>query len=339
MSLDKQNYKIDEKLKKAYINSFNGVSDEIYYLIIICTKILRCDVETKLIEADIDRLYDEFVYFKYYSKMSKDYLLDFFMPLMLASRGFDNYEETAKNLSEKLCRFYGIEGKKYEYIMDVFCYDIIMRNLLMENFDMLDILNKVKDGLIEFNPYMDSKIDNVKFQVKKIKYIENLHKCIDNYEFEITYDICETGIGVVDVLQCAFNEEYFENYSRKSDYGIISVYNVLKSLMDSENKADEKIETAENFKSSIYRSFIKAMAEHLLRIRYGQVKIGKYNLKASPREFLNREVGEEFADPILSRVKIDSREVIKEDGNSRIAVELSTKTGKYRFEYKIVENR
>lgn len=102
MNLDKESYKIDEKLKKAYINSFNKVSDEIYYLIIIATKILRYDFEKRTVEADIDRLYDEFVYFKYYSEMSKDYLLNFFMPLILASRNFEGYESTVKDLSEKL---------------------------------------------------------------------------------------------------------------------------------------------------------------------------------------------------------------------------------------------
>ena len=108
MSLTKENYKIDEKIKRAYISSFNNVSDEVYYLILIASKIVRYDFEKKLIKADIKRLYDEFVYFKYYSEMSKDYLLNFFMPIILVNRNFEAYEEVAKELEEKLCRFYGI---------------------------------------------------------------------------------------------------------------------------------------------------------------------------------------------------------------------------------------
>lgn len=343
MNLDKESYKIDEKLKKAYINSFNKVSDEIYYLIIIATKILRYDFEKRTVEADIDRLYDEFIYFKYYSEMSKDYLLNFFMPLILASRNFEGYESTVKDLSEKLCKFYGFESKKYEYTIDVFCYDIIIRNLLIGNKDMLDILNKIKDEIIDFNPYKESKIDNVKFQMAKIKYIELIHKCIDSYEIEENYGVYESSIEIIDILQYVFNEDSFATYSKKDDSGCKSVYNLLSAFVKDLEIIDNSKENLEevyyiNMKSNIYKDFIKAMANHLLRVRYGKVSIGKYNLKSSPKDFLKRVLGEAFSDPILSMVKVQSREVVDENSERKIVLKLSTKTGEYKFEYKIIDN-
>ena len=91
-------------------------------------------------------------------------------------------------------------------------------------------------------------------------------------------------------------------------------------------------------KSNIYKDFIKAMANHLLRVRYGKVSIGKYNLKSSPKDFLKRELGEAFSDPILSMVKVQSREVVDENSERKIVLKLSTKTGEYKFEYKIIDN-
>lgn len=340
--MDIKNYKIDEKIKRAYIESFKGISDEMYYLIIICTKILRCNEETISVDADIDRLYDEFVYFKYYSSMSGDYMLNFFMPLMVASRNFESYEPVAKNLAEKLCRFYGNESAKYDYILDVFCYDIILRNLLADNKEILESLNKIKDGLIGFNPYADSKLDNVKFQMKKIKYIEKIHKCIDSIEFGEKVSKCETGIGVIDILQFIDDKDYTEKICSSGNSGFLSVYNVVKYLTDVSQKDDYKRENEikivnESLKSSKYREFIEAMSEHLLKLRYGKVNVKKYSVKASPRQFLDREIGDEFIDPILSKVKLDSRETVQENGENKIVINILAKTGEYKFEYRIKE--
>lgn len=336
MSLEKENFKIDEKLKKAYIKSFYGTSDEIYYLIIIATKILRYDFEEKSVQVDIDRLYDEFVYFKYYSEMSNSYLLDFFMPIILVNRSFEHYEKIAKDLAEKLCRFYGFEDRKYQYTIDIFCYDMIIRNMLISKVNMLEILNKIKDELIEFNPYINSKTDNIKFQIEKIRYIEQIHKCIDSYEIDKNEDLYETDIVIIDIFQCIFDKNFFEKYSKKKDYGVISVYNLLFTLNGNSKEVSFNIDI--DMKSSIYKNFIEAMSEHILRIRYGKVKLVKYNIKASPKDFLNRELEEEFSDPILNRVKIESRKIVDEGNKKKIILKLSTKTGLYKFEYRLIEN-
>ncbi len=335
MSLTKENYKIDEKIKRAYISSFNNVSDEVYYLILIASKIVRYDFEKKLIKADIKRLYDEFVYFKYYSEMSKDYLLNFFMPIILVNRNFEAYEEVAKELAEKLCRFYGIEGEKYKYILDIYCYDSIVRNMLIEKKDMLDNLKKIKDALIEFNPYRDNKIQNLKFQIEKIKYIEVLHKLIDSYEIEEKNSLYTTGIGILDVFQAIYSQDACMEYSQKEDDGLRSLYYVLLSLL--EDKTEENSEDLDyKKKSNSYRKFIQDMAEHILKIRYGRVKISPYIKKASPKAFLEKEVGEEFFDPILNMARLESREILQEAGQKKIEIKLSSKTGIYKFQYKLL---
>lgn len=327
MSNENRNIKLDKKIENAYINSFSGIEGEVYYLMLIGSKILLSNKASRKIDIDIDRLFDEFVYFKYYSKMSRTYLLNFFMPLIFVSRGFENFCMQTVDMADKLCRFYGIENKKYEYVIDVFCYDKIIRSLISEKKDILEILNDIKEGLIEINPYQLNKSENVRFQMVKIKYIETLHRIIDNYEIEKSNCVYETEIPILYLLQCSFGYEYDEEKINNS--GEKSVFNLISILLDSEKNHIEK----DNIK---YYNFVNAMAEYILKLRYAEIDSKKYNLKSSPRKFINMEAGDEFIDPILNKAQIISKEIIKEDGISKYFIQVSTKTGIYEFKYNIV---
>lgn len=323
MNLEKGNYKIENLIKEGYISSFQAVSDELYYLILICTKVLQCSKGSRNISIDTDRLYDEFVYFKYYTSMSDDYLLNFFMPLMIANRSFESYEQELIELIDKLCKFYGSEGEKYDYTIDVFCYDIIIRKLLLSKTDMLEILYEIKDKLIEFNPYSFDKKKNVHFQIKKIKYIEKIHKCIDNYEIEKKETFFESEIKLIDILQCVYNVKDVDIILSRMDYGSKSVYNFIKRLL----KTDSEEETIKN------KKFIEAMGDYLIKLRNAEINSKKYKFNSSPKAFLNKNIGDEFIDPILNQAQIVSKKIEKEKGEDIYIIDVSTKTGDYRFRY------
>ncbi|MEG0250502.1 MAG: hypothetical protein RR561_06550 [Peptostreptococcus sp.] len=324
MSLDRVGYKIDSTIKDAYRASFQTVDNEIYYLMLICTKVLYCNKGHRKITVDIDRLYDEFVYFRYYSKMSDDYLLNFFMPLMVVSRSFENYEEEALSLIEKLCKFYNLPNKKYDYTMDLLCYDIVFRKLLLSDTAMIEILYEIKDKLIEFNPYKLNKKENIKFQIRKIKYIENIHKCIDHYEIEKKESFFESEIKLIDILQCAYDVEDVDKSLENMDCGSISVYNFIKKV--SESKGSDSLEIKNE-------KFIDAMGDYLIKIRNIEVNTKKYNASSNPKSFLNMNIGDEFVDPILNQAKILYKDIEKEDGEDKYIIEVSTKTGNYKFRY------
>lgn len=175
--------KIDENIKRVYISSLENCSKEVYYLTLIGTKILSS--QGRSIGIDYERLYDELVYFKYYSEMSDENLLDFFMPLILVSRGYSNYEKDAIELADKLTTFYKRKEKFNEYVLDVFCYDIVLRNAINDRRDFNEVVEEIKAALLGFNPFSEDKLKNVKFQMVKIKYIEEAHRLEDRDEESI----------------------------------------------------------------------------------------------------------------------------------------------------------
>src|SRR3712207_5583112 len=175
--------RIDNLIKKSYLSSFATNSEEISYLILIMTKVIGSDRSKKKNYLDIDRLYDEFVYFKYYSEMTATYLLPFTLPLVFVNRSYESYREDMIDLISKLTRFYKIENKKYEYILDNYIYDIVYRHMLLKDFsEPVVLLEKIKGKIVEYNPFEDNKNENIRLQMKKIGYIDDLHKLVRYFE-------------------------------------------------------------------------------------------------------------------------------------------------------------
>ncbi|WP_101772439.1 hypothetical protein [Peptostreptococcus faecalis] len=319
MSLTKIQDKDGEIIKKAYKSAFMGVSNNISYLINICTKILFKENESRKVTIDSDRMYDEFVYLKYYSNSEYIYLLNFFLPLILSNRSFDSYSGVFVDLVEKICRFYKSEDKKCGYILDIFCYDILIRNLLVNKDSKLeDIMVDIKNEIVKYNPTINEKITYLEFQKLKIKYISEIHEIIKKYEKEESSEQAEdySSVTIFRIIESI----YENNITAIHDDGEKSVFNTILTLR------------GEDVKGSTYSDdFVQAMSEYLNKIRYGQISTNKYIGKSSPRIFLNMNIGDKIKDPILNNIEIIS----KEKQGDKFIIKISTKTGFYDFRYSV----
>lgn len=286
---------------------------EVFNLILIATKILSCDKDSKKIDVDIDRLFDEFRYFQYYQERTDVYLLSFFLPLLLVTRSVETSKDIIVDLADKLCTFYRIPDKKMEYILDAFCYDRVIRNKLAKKTVGYDIFEEIKDDLISLNANFESKKENLKFHMVKIKYIEELHRYMDDENYRgnnIFFEILNSVVGGYDF------EEYFDaSVSYNVDSGVYSVYN---SITENEEVEDE---------------FLKLMADYLLKIRYFNLPTRKYKRQERVQNFSVMNIGDVFVDPILNRGRIKNIEMI----NDYKYVTLETKTGEYKFKYSLVK--
>lgn len=358
-----QKYNVDNLIKKVYVSSFGSENRDIEYLILICTKVISNNIKTREISINIDRLYDEFIYFKYYSERRRIYLLNFFLPLILVNRSFENYSHIAVDLVDKITKFYGYESEKYRYLLDLFCYDFIFRKLLSkEELDLESLFMNIKESIILFNPYMDNRKDNVKFQVEKIKYINSIHKLIGDCEKGIDlktniviFDIflklylksMDDGSYIFDELPGnglnnlkknsniyngdAKKENYQKGYAHKEDLGIISIENTLKELMQIRENTISEVRQAKNEDVQNTRiDFIKAMSDYIIRIRNFEIQTKPYDEKTTPRKFLNLNVGDKISDPIFNNVEVISKLIV----DNCCIMELKTKTGKYKLTFK-----
>lgn len=356
-------YNVDNLIKKVYVSSFGSENRDIEYLILICTKVISNNIKTREISINIDRLYDEFIYFKYYSERRKIYLLNFFLPLILVNRSFENYSHIAVDLVDKITKFYGYESEKYRYLVDLFCYDFIFRKLLSkEELDVESLFMNIKESIIIFNPYTNNRKDNVKFQVEKIKYINSIHKLINDYEKGmdlktniVIFDIflrlylksIDDGSYIFEELSSdglnnlkqnsdiytddAKKNNFQKGYIHKEDLGIISIENTLKELMQIRENAISETRQAENEDVRKTRiNFIKAMSDYIIKIRNFEIQTKSYNGKTTPRKFLNLNVGDKISDPIFSNAEVISKLIV----DNCCIVDLKTKTGKYKLTFK-----
>ena len=170
---------------------------------------------------------------------------------------------------------------------------------------------------------MDKK-ENIQFQVRKIKYIESIHKCIDHYEIEKKENLFESKIKIIDILQCVYTVEGVDKTLEYMDYGSISVYNFISSIFGA--KESDVLEMKN-------KNLVDAMGDYLIKIRSMEINTKKYVSSSSPKSFLSMDIGDEFLDPILSKAKIISKNIEKVNGEDIYTIEVSTKTGKYEFRY------
>ena len=110
------NDRVKNIIRSSYLSAFDGGTREISYLILIGTKIISGNKSNNANSVDIDRLYDELVYYKYYSSITDIYLLNFTLPLILTSRAYGLYQDQVIDLLGKVTKFYKQEYRKYDYI-------------------------------------------------------------------------------------------------------------------------------------------------------------------------------------------------------------------------------
>ncbi len=344
------NDRVKNIIRSSYLSAFDGGTREISYLILIGTKIISGNKSNNANSVDIDRLYDELVYYKYYSSMTDIYLLNFTLPLILTSRAYGLYQDQVIDLLGKVTKFYKQEYRKYDYILDQYIYDSLYRYTLVNSkFDILEFLYVIKEKLLIFNPYKYNKKENIGLQVRKIKYIDDLHSLISY--FEIGEERCQKEIKLNSSFLTLLREAY-DGDGIIVDMGLESVKSVITNLLyieDKNYKIEENIKykdvlnmkefTKDSYNirediSGLDLSFIQSMADYCIRLRNNEINSIKYRdiykQKSSPKKLLEYGVGDVFMDPVLNRSQV----LTKEYKNQLCEMKIKTKTGIYEFVFR-----
>ena len=344
------NDRVKNIIRSSYLSAFDGGTREISYLILIGTKIISGNKSNNANSVDIDRLYDELVYYKYYSSITDIYLLNFTLPLILTSRAYGLYQDQVIDLLGKVTKFYKQEYRKYDYILDQYIYDSLYRYTLVNSkFDILEFLYVIKEKLLIFNPYKYNKKENIGLQARKIKYIDDLHSLISY--FEIGEERCQKEIKLNSSFLTLLREAY-DGDGIIVDMGLESVKSVITNLLyieDKNYKIEENIKykdvlnmkefTKDSYNirediSGLDLSFIQSMADYCIRLRNNEINSIKYRdiykQKSSPKKLLEYGVGDVFMDPVLNRSQV----LTKEYKNQLCEMKIKTKTGIYEFVFR-----
>lgn len=218
----------DSIIKKLYIKSYESdkagnvdLSLPKNRLISIGVKILDNSPKGSL-SYDLDRLYDELVYFNHYSQKGETCPLNFFLPMILANRSYETYEASLLDLADKIQTYYSSLDRLDDYIIQVQAYDRLIRAYIrsggqsMEGDKLISILRDMKDGLVAYNLPKKTKKETINFQLKKLKCIGKIHKIIDSMERISTYNVDKStnkadkstsniGISIVDIDMPTYN--------------------------------------------------------------------------------------------------------------------------------------
>lgn len=215
-------------IKKLYIKSYE--SDQAGHvdlslpnnrLISIGVKILDNSSKGPL-SYDVDRLYDELVYFNHYSQKEEACPLNFFLPMILVNRSYETYEASLVDLADKIQTYYGPLDRLDDYIIQVQVYDRLIRAYIrsggqsIEGDKFIPILRDIKDGLVAYNLPKKTKKETINFQLKKLKYIGKIHRLIDSMEGISTYNVVKStnkadkstsniGISIDDIGTSTYN--------------------------------------------------------------------------------------------------------------------------------------
>lgn len=218
----------DSIIKKLYIKSYE--SDQAGYVDLSLSKNRLISIGLKILDNsfkgslsyDLDRLYDELVYFNHYSQKGETCPLNFFLPMILANRSYETYEASLLDLADKIQTYYSSLDRLDDYIIQVQAYDRLIRAYIrsggqsMEGDKLISILRDMKDGLVAYNLPKKTKKETINFQLKKLKYIGKIHKIIDSMEGISTYNVDKStnkadkstsniGISIVDIDMPTYN--------------------------------------------------------------------------------------------------------------------------------------
>lgn len=348
----------DKIIKKLYIKSYEpdkygqvDLSLPNNRLLTIGVKILDNSSKGPL-TYDVARLYDELVYFNHYSHKGEACPLNFFLPMILVNRSYVTYESSLLDLAGKILSYYGRLGRLDDYILQVISYDRLIRAYIrsggqsLEGDRLIPILRDIKAGLVAYNLTKETKRETIDFQLKKVKYIEKIHRLIDSLEGVSTYNIDmsshntnmddldifdriawleggqEGGDSLTRVLAYILG---YENVSVKVDN---EAFGYLRSDLEEDDKGYERSMYGEEIG---YKAFVSSMADYLLDLRNRDKITRKYGARSSPKHFLSEDVGYQGQDPILNRYRILEK---AREGNS-YRVRLATKSGLYDMIYNI----
>lgn len=218
----------DSIIKKLYIKSYE--SDKAGHVDLSLPKNRLISIGVKILDNsfkgslsyDVDRLYDELVYFNHYSQKGETCPLNFFLPMILANRSYETYEASLVDLADKIQIYYSSLDRLDDYIILVQTYDRLIRAYIrsggqsIEGYKLIPILTDIKDDLVAYNHPKKTKEETINFQIKKLKYIGKIHRLIDSMEGISTYNVDKStnkadkstsniGISIDDIGMSTYN--------------------------------------------------------------------------------------------------------------------------------------
>lgn len=218
----------DSIIKKLYIKSYE--SDKAGHVDLSLPKNRLISMGVKILDNspkgslsyDVDRLYDELVYFNHYSQKGETCPLNFFLPMILVNRSYETYESSLLDLAGKILSYYGRLDRLDDYMIQVQAYDRLIRAYIrsggqsIKGDKLIPILTDIKDDLVAYKLPKKTKKETINFQIKKLKYIGKIHRLIDSMEGISTYNVDKStnkadkstsniGISIDDIGMSTYN--------------------------------------------------------------------------------------------------------------------------------------
>lgn len=303
----------DNIIKKAYISAFDINEKSIKDLMIINTKCLVDNSTQRYIYIDNNRLKDELIYYKYYGERPEhNNLLNVLLPVILSNTNILKSEEESLDLIQKYVRYLKKEEYLFEYILSTVVYNNIIHKIIVDkNIKYEELLQDTKQRIIGFSINLD-KMNTIKFQMARIKAIQEIDKYIDLKVEDYNEDkiLCSMLNILYDI--------YIENREVKNE-GIKSIKkSILSILGEEENLNIDNID------------FVLSMSQYIIKLRKYKINKKNYYKNADPKSLIKLEVGETALDPILNQITI----VSKNFSENILNINIKSKSGIYQLKFK-----
>ena len=303
----------DDIIRKSYIAAFDVADKGLRDLIIINTKCLVDDNTQRFIYMDNNRLKDELIYYKYYGETpSYKNILNILLPIILSNTNIQKSEEVVIDLIQKYVKYFKREEYLFEYILSAVVYNNVIHKIIEDkNIKYQELLQNIKQRIIGFSISLD-KMKTIKFQMARIKAIQEIDKYID-LKIE-DYNDDKIVCSILNILY----DIYIENREAEND-GVSSMKKAILSILG--NEENPNIDNID---------FVLSMSQYIIKLRKYKINKKIYDKNADPRNLISLEAGDTALDPILNQITI----VSKNFSNNILHINIKSKSGIYELKFK-----
>lgn len=303
----------DNIIKDSYTFAFDIGDKNLKDLIIINTKCLVDDNKQRYVYIDNKRLKDELIYFRFYGeKIEYNNILNILLPTILSNTNIKRSEDEVVDLIQKYIKYFKKEECAFDYILGSVLYNTIIHKLIEnKNVEYGELLQIMKERIIEFQVELD-KINTIKFQMERIKIIQEIDKYIDLKVEE--YNDNQIVGSLLNILY----DIYIENREVPNE-GIKSMKKSILSILG--EKSNNDIDNID---------FILSMSEYIYKLRNYKINKKMYDKNVDPRNLISLNEGDTVIDPILNQITVIS----KEFSNNILKIDVKSKSGIYSLQFK-----
>ncbi len=303
----------DDIIRKSYIAAFDVADKGLRDLIIINTKCLVDDNTQRFVYMDNNRLKDELIYYKYYGETpSYKNILNILLPIILSNTNIQKSEEVVIDLIQKYVKYFKREEYLFEYILSAVVYNNVIHKIIEDkNIKYQELLQNIKQRIIGFSISLD-KMKTIKFQMARIKAIQEIDKYID-LKIE-DYNDDKIVCSILNILY----DIYIENREAEND-GVLSMKKAILSILG--NEENPNIDNID---------FVLSMSQYIIKLRKYKINKKIYDKNADPRNLISLEAGDTALDPILNQITI----VSKNFSNNILHINIKSKSGIYELKFK-----